>query len=184
MWFDEVVRLSLDANDAREGWDGLIQYLEARTTPLTLGALRRTDIDEDVVRVRNQLQRLLAREPPTMRLNALWFGLFDTIEAGHIEGIGYYVAGLDHFAPEVPDSRCSPAWWPEGRYLRSVALSMVKVVEVAAQHARREADRALISYAGQLGAAIVVSRFASAGILPDLRRVVGFDSGDYVEIKR
>lgn len=180
--FDDVVRIGAGAGDARHGWERLVAYLEAHMEAPTLGALRRTEIDEDVLRVRKQLQRLMAREPPGMKLNALWFGLFDTAIPGGPGGIGYYVAGLERFDPDVPESRCSPAWWPESRYLRSVALDMIKVTENAAAAANREGDRRLLSYGGQLGAALLVSRFASAGLWPELRRVVGFDSGDYAEI--
>ncbi len=180
--FDDVVRIAAGAGDARHGWERLVAYLEVHMEAPALGALRRTEIDEDVLRVRKQLQRLMAREPSGMKLNALWFGLFDTAIPGGPGGIGYYVAGLERFDPEVPESRCNPAWWPEGRYLRSVALEMIKVTENAAAAANREADRRLLSYGGQLGAALLVSRFASAGLWPELRRVVGFDSGDYAEI--
>jgi hypothetical protein len=36
-----------------------------------------------------------------------------------------------------------------------------------------------LSYAGQLGTALLVSKFASAGVFAGYRRVVGFDSGDF-----
>ena len=40
----------------------------------------------------------------------------------------------------------------------------------------------LLAYAGELGAAMIVSRFASEDLFVGLRRVVGFDSGDFAEL--
>lgn len=85
---------------------------------------------------------------------------------------------VNRFDRRADDSLCDPVWWPEGRYLKSAALDAVKQVELAAAEAGDEAMRSLLSYAGQLGAALLVTKFASRGLFAGLPRVVGFDSGD------
>jgi len=177
--FNEVVRLAHDATDPMSGWSSLIGYLEGWAgEPLSIPVV---SADEDVRDLRAQLEAVVKAEPPPAGLNAVYFGLFDTTDDGGREGVGYYVAGVKKFDPEDGDSLCSPAWWPEGRYLASAILNSVKEAELSSA-AGKEEVRALLSYAGQLGAALLISRFAVRGLFPNLTRVVGFDSGDFAAI--
>ncbi len=179
--FHDVVKIANSAEDAATGWRLLVGYLEDRGGEV-LGELTRVDMQHDVDDVRRQVQGLLASEPPPSDLNAVYFGLFDALDSGDTETIGYYIAGVKAFDPDDGDSLCDPAWWPEERYLTSHALDAIKKVEVSAR-ARGVRDlRALLGYAGQLGAALLVSRFAVAGLFPSHRCVVGFDSGDFAEV--
>jgi hypothetical protein len=116
-------------------------------------------------------------EPPPRPLRALYFGLFDAIDASGEEQIGYYVTGVEKFEDE--DSLCAADWCPEGRYLQSQALAALKKVEIAASGETRR----FISYVGQIGVALAVTRFASMALIANTRRFVGFDSGDIAEIK-
>ncbi len=125
---------------------------------------------------------LLQAEPPQPDIQAVYFGLFDAEDDEGNEGIGYYVAGALAFEEDDPDSLVNPAWWPEGRYLDSRALDTVKAAELAVREAGRHDDGDLLGYAGQLGAALLISRFASAGLFPGRQRVVGFDDGDLVKL--
>ena len=62
--------------------------------------------------------------------------------------------------------------------MSSAALTAVKNAESDVSVETRR----FLGYAGQLGVALVVSRFASTGLVTGTRRFVGFDSGDVVEI--
>jgi hypothetical protein len=138
-------------------------------------------IENDISQLKAQLEHVLSSEPPPAGVAALFFGLFDALDENEQEIIGYYVAGVTHFDPEEPDTLCNPAWFPESRYLYSRALEAIKQAELSAAEAGRADDRALLGYAGQLATAIIVSRHAADG-LSQARIVVGFDSGDFVEV--
>ena len=179
--FHGVVKIAQTALGPESGWHSLVGYLEQQSSD-SLPRLRSVNMQQDVEEIRRQLVELIKGEPPPKNLNAIYFGLFDTAGEDGVEGIGYYVAGVKGFDPEDGDSLCNPAWWPEGRYLSSATLNAVKEAELSYAASGQAEKRALLGYAGQLGAALLVSRFASIGLLPDLRRVVGFDSGDFAEI--
>ena len=98
------------------------------------------------------------------------------------QGIGYYVAGVKGFDPSNDDTLCGPAWWPKGRYFVSEALDVVKELENEADELELKAGE-FLGYAGQLGAALIVSRFAASGLEKGRQIVVGFDSGDYAVVK-
>jgi hypothetical protein len=179
--FDDVLRMARQAEDVGAAWEGLVAYLEDRSGE-PLPHLAGVDVKRDVEGVRRQLLKLVRTEPPPKDLNAVYFGLFDTVSDDGERGIGYYVAGVRGFDPNDGDSLCNPAWWPDGRYLRSQALNAVKHEEVSAGVRGQTDLRALLGYAGQLGAALLVSKFASSGLFPGHHYVVGFDSGDFAEI--
>jgi hypothetical protein len=176
--FHSVVQLTVTAPDAAAGWSRFVLYLES-VFESSLPTLTTLDIEADVASVRSQLGELLTSEPPPSDVDAVYFGLFDTVDEDDQPGIGYCISGIVGFDPEDGDSLCDPAWWPVDRYLRSSALDAIKTLEVAAGAAGNADLREFLSYAGQLGAAVLVSRFASVGVLPARRRVVGFDSGDF-----
>jgi hypothetical protein len=175
--FDEVVRIANDATEPVEAWNGLIQYFLATLSADAIDVLHTVSIEEDVRSVRHQLERLLSLEPPRRAFRALYFGLFDATDATGEEQIGYYVTGVENFEDE--DSLCAADWCPDGRYLQSQALTALKKAEMAASGEARR----FISYVGQIGVALVVTRFASMALVANTRRFVGFDSGDIAEIK-
>lgn len=175
---DEAVRIANGAADPGAGWISLVEYLEAHGREPFL-QLRSVDVGDDIRRLRAQLAAVLKSEPPPSTLDAVFFGLFDTVDLEGAERIGFYVAGVAAFDPNDGDSLCDPAWWPDGRYLTSAALDAIKLAELSARVSEKEALCTLLGYAGQLGAALLVSRFASGGLFVGLRHVVGFDSGDF-----
>lgn len=180
--FDDVLHIARGAVDPVAAWAALVRYLEdGGGTPLP--ALASVAMDADVKHVGLQLQRLVEATPPPPNVETLYFGLFDALAEGGTETIGYYVAGVVGFDPRDGDSLCAPAWWPEGRYLDSAALRTVKAAEVAAGEGGNTSLRELLGYAGQLGCALIVSRFAVRGVKGGRRVVVGFDSGDFAEIE-
>src|SRR5687768_261279 len=173
--YSAVVRLARSAPTATDGLEALGRHLAKARELRRL--LHGVDVDRDVASVRSQLKRLIKAEPPPSRMSGIYFGLFDTVDRKGSEGIGYYVAGAFRRHGEWGTSEDGP-WWPKRRYLRSAVLDAVKHAELVAAKAGRERAREVIAYAGQLGAAIVVSRFASEGLFGRTRRLVGFDSGD------
>jgi len=179
--FDDVVEIAARAKDARSGMTELIRYLSA-TAGEFIAPLQAVDISEDVSQVSQQLEQLVRTEPPRNTLNAFYFGLFDAVDETGAERLGYYIEGVDRYVPEDPDTLCDPAWWPEGRYLRSHALDAVKMAELAAAQAARPDTKEFLGYAGQLGTALIVTRFAATKLGAGSRCVVGFDSGDVTEI--
>lgn len=180
--FHQVVDMADRAESASGGFQDLLAFLEAHA-PYSLSSLRTIDIVQDVSRLRTQLAELLRSEPPPTSVDTLYFGLFDGADDNGIEQIGFYVAGVEGFEPTNPDSLCEPVWWPEGRHLSSDALDAVKAAELSAAHKELQDERQLLGYAGQLGVGLLVSKFASAGLRPGTRCVVGFDSGDFSEVR-
>jgi hypothetical protein len=179
--FDDVVKIAKNAENPDAGWAFLVGYLEKRGGE-PLRQLAAVDIQRDVDKVRGQIRELVSGEPPPNDLNAVYFGLFDTEDDEGAETIGYYITGVTRFDPKDGDSLCNPAWWPDARYLTSATLNAIKGAEVSAAASGQTDLRQLLGYSGQLGAALLLSRFASAGLFPGLHQVVGFDSGDFAQI--
>ncbi len=181
--FHAVVALVARSTRPADGWSELVAYLGEKSGA-TVELLRDVAIIDDVHGAAEQLRELCAAEPPPTSVNAVYFGLFDTSDDDGVEGIGFYVSGVEDFDPNDPDSLCSPAWWPEGRYLQSAALDAVKELEVDCRGAGNSDAASLLGYAGQLGAAMLVAKFASGLLFGARKIVVGFDSGDFVEVPR
>jgi hypothetical protein len=181
--FHAVVALVARSAEPIPAWTQFIAYLESQSrVPLT--ALKAVEFAPDVRGLASQLQALVEAEPPPPNLNAIYFGLFDTADDDGVEGIGFYVSGVEGFDPEDGDSLCGPAWWPDGRYLQSAALDAIRALEVESGRAGKAELASLLGYAGQLGAAMLLAKFASRALFDALKIVVGFDSGDYSEIQR
>lgn len=175
---EEVARLANHAPDPESGWHELVALLAHHVCEAALAPLKGAAIASDVANVREQIRALLVSEPPPSSLRALYFGLFDAENRDGVQSIGYYISGVDKYDADDLDSLCDSVWWPKGRYLTSAALDAINRAESSA----KEEEREVLGYTGQLGAALLVSRFASRGLLEGVRRVVGFDSGDVGEV--
>ena len=180
--FEEVVQITTHSKSAESGWRLLIEFLAQHSSPNSLRPLERVSIGEDIDRLSNQLLTILNSEPPPKSVDTFWFGLFDTIDSAQQKGIGYYVAGVTGFTLDDGDSLCNPIWWPEERYLMSTALDAIKEAELHASIDGRNDEETFLAYAGQLGAAILVSKYAMGPFRFNRRLVVGFDSGDFAEV--
>jgi hypothetical protein len=176
--FNKVVRLANDAPDPGSAWQALVHLLTPHVSREMLTLLNGVVVEDDVTGIREQIRALLVSEPPPPSLQAFYFGLFDAVSQNGIESIGYYISGVDQYDADDPDCLCDPVWWPQDRYLKSTALDAIKRAELSANGEGRQ----VLAYAGQLGAALLVSRFASRGLLEGVRRLVGFDSGDGAEV--
>lgn len=180
--FHHVCALVNAAPTAQAGWLSLAAFLASEVGSSVLEALQAVAIDMDIASVQSQVESAVRRDPIPDGIDALWFGLFDACDDEGAELIGYYVAGIRGFDPEDPDSRCSPAWWPQERYLACEALSTIKRLEIDARAQGDTAASSFLGYTGQLGAALLVSQFAARPIAGRRQIVVGFDSGDYAVV--
>jgi len=180
--YDAVVHVASRSRDAASGWRDLIGLIAREAGPGLAALMQEVDVLADIASVSAQLVRVFQSEPPAANIDTLYFGLFDTMDEEGSEGIGYYVAGIRGFDPNVTDSLCNPEWWPDGRYLESRSLNAVKSAELGARAAGNSVAASFLGYAGQLGAGLVVSRFAVSPLDLKRRVVVGFDAGDYSEI--
>ena len=180
--FDHICALVNSAPSAQAGWLSLTSFLAAEVGSCVVESMRAVSIDEDVAAVQSQIEAAARRDPLPDGIDALWFGLFDACDDEGAEHVGYYIAGIRGFDAEDPDSRCSPAWWPEDRYLECEALSAIKRLEIEARGRRDTASSSFLGYTGQLGAALLVSRFAGRALAGQRLVVVGFDSGDYAVV--
>jgi hypothetical protein len=174
--FHRVVEIANDARTASEGLRELVGCL--RPSHGILRHLAALDIEADVAAMRVQLQALVRSEPVPQSVNAMWFGLFDLAD----ESVGYYVAGIEGYDPQCEEALSKPRVWPTQGYLRSDCLEAIKQAEFAARIADETASADLIAYAGQLGIALLLARFSSAGLFGKRHRIVGFDSGDFAEV--
>jgi hypothetical protein len=182
--FTSIVCLAQSAASVDAGVAALVRHL-ARARELR-ECLREVDPAEDVASVRRQIEHLIHTEPPPSDLPAVYFGLFDTVDDDGTEMIGYYVAGAARYDVETSGvlgvSEDGP-WWPERRYLNSSLLDAVKRAELIADEAGRDKARDILAYSGELGMAMLVSKFASEGLFGHARRIVGFDSGDVATLE-
>ncbi len=174
---DHVAALARDAADPASGLRQVADFLDPEGK--ALGKLRKAKIERDVAVIRKQLTEVIAAEPPPPEVTAIYFGLFESEDDDGEEAIGYYVSGVITFDPDSPDSLVNPAWCPEDRYLTSRVLRLLKQAEAAASEDGADDLRSRLSYAGQIGLAMLLSRFASEGLFAAKQRIVGFDSGDF-----
>lgn len=180
--FHEVVRIASTAYDAAGGWIAFADFLRKRSgVDLSMATAM---IDSDIESVRAELRRIVTVSPVPSAIDTLYFGLYDAVDEDGIEVMGYYVSGVLGFDPRKTDSLCNPAWFPDDRELESSLLNRIKEEELRARREGKHAAAQLFGYAGQIGCAVLVSRFASHSVLPSLRCVVGFDSGDFAEVSR
>lgn len=179
---DSVLRLAHAAEDPVLAWREFTELVAREVGDRFSARIREVDARVDIRDVRDQLMAIFGSEPPAASIDALYFGLFESIDDGSRKGVGYYVAGTEGFDPDDGDSLCDPVWLPDGRYLRSRCLDAVNSEEIdAAAEGHREA-REFLGWVGQLGAGLIVSKLAVAGLSEGRAIVVGFDSGDFVTL--
>jgi hypothetical protein len=181
----DVLGIGNQAKDPISGYQALLVYLATYSTKAAILALEGANLDKDVASIRAELAKLRDKEPPPRRVKAVYFGLFDSVNHRGQESVGFYVTGHEEYDEHDPDSLCEPIWEPEGRYLRSQVLRQVKMAAMAAGARGDGGAQSLLGYAGQFGVAILLAKFASNALLKEgMRCVVGFDSGDVVEVSK
>jgi len=141
-----------------------------------------SDLNDETRLIVAQLRKTFAETPPPSNLQLLYFGLFDGANPDTSEQIaGYYVSGTTRPLPLV-DSIAELAddvldYVPENKYLWSPILQRIKSAAEANQSQYTEFDYALM-----LCTASILSFFAVRQLDMRCRVVVGFDSGDALEL--
>ena len=171
-----------EASGARDAW----RVICARVGEIgqTTARLPDADVDLEVESVATQLRRMLRQFPPPANLQLLYFGLFSAADpTSFAEVAGLHVAGTTRAPAEIEGSadlsRDVLDYEPSVPYLNSPLLQRLKAAALANE---RDSDR--YDYALMLGAAAMLSFFAVEQLGLRCRVVVGFDSGDAVELRR
>ncbi len=148
--------------------------------------LRAMDLDADLAQQVEWLRDTLANEPPK-RVTAFWFGLFNPYVDEHAT-CALYVAGSSKYRSgvEIPECFVQPAYFPERRYATSRVLAETYRLATRGKMAKTSD----VEYFGCLGFAAIavahlmrtVDRRLLLGHAAERAVVVGFDSGDMLEI--
>ena len=141
-----------------------------------------SDLNHETRLIVAQLRKTFAETPPPSNLQLLYFGLFDGANPDTSEQIaGYYVSGTTRSLPLVDVSAELAGdvldYWPADKYLWSPILQKIKTAALANQTQHDEYDYALM-----LCTASILSFFAVRQLDMRCRVVVGFDSGDALEL--
>ena len=179
--FYAAMTVANTATTAAAGWNSLAELL-LQWTGVSVREFTSAEIDQDIQQLQRSLRQTIQEEPIPSEIDALYFGLFDAIDEERNEVIGYYVSGIAHYNPDIPDTMVRSAWWPENRYLESKLLSEIKRAELKARESLDPEVAELLGYASQIGCAALVSRFVVGEMSLGLQTIVGFDSGDYAEL--
>jgi hypothetical protein len=169
-----------EADSANEAWTNLRAQAGERwnSAPEVL----KSDLNFETRLIASQLRKTFAEAPPPSTVQLLYFGLFsgmnpDTSE----ETAGYYVSGTRRSLPLVETSAALSRgvldYWPENKYLWSPILQRIKAAALADGSRYDEYDYALM-----LCTASILSFFAIRQLDMRYRVVVGFDSGDALEL--
>jgi hypothetical protein len=171
-----------EASGARDAW----RVICARVGEIaqTTTHLPDADLELEVESVAAQLRRRFRQFPPPANLQLLYFGLFSAADpTSFAEVAGFRVAGTTRVPAEIEGSadlsRGVLDYEPRMPYLNSPLLHELKATALANE---RDSDR--YDYALMLGAAATVTYFAVEQLGLRCRVVVGFDSGDAVELRR
>jgi hypothetical protein len=162
----------------------LTAYCEENYPGAAWSDIRRLDFDADLANLRRWLVNVLSTEPPSSKIEAFWFGLFNPVQDG-FESCDMYIAGSDHFDSddELAGWAVSPAYFPEGRYADSVALAALHRAMPSAGDAAAFGDYALCLGYACLAVADICAAVDPAVLLgsTESRAVaVGFDEGDSI----
>ena len=112
--FESIESAVKQSPDAKAGWNTLVEVADRNSGRKRATALDAVDIDGDVAAVRRELRRIVRNTPIPTAVDTLYFGLFDlSVEGSNADEIGFYVAGVDGFDPEDPDSLVDPVYFPD-----------------------------------------------------------------------
>jgi len=163
-----------------EAWRHLWSRVGARWN--SASEVLRSDVNRETKLIVAQLREVFAEAPPPSNLQLLYFGLFTGANPDTSEQVaGYYVSGTTRAVPLVDSSAELSGgvldYLPENKYLWSPILQRIKAASLANEFQHDEYDYALM-----LCTASILSFFAVSQLDMRCRVVVGFDSGDAVEL--
>lgn len=171
-----------DAPSAAQAWQEIRERERAIGCAVT--DVPDGDIEAEIDLIAAQLRQIFDESPPPHALQLIWFGLFAALNTTTWgEEAGYYFGGSTNVIPFVIDSSSELAgdvldYRPAHRYLESPLLQRIKVAAMG-----NKADYDRYDYAVMLGAAAVLSLHAVRRLGMSTRVVVGFDSGDSVDLQ-
>jgi hypothetical protein len=169
------------ATSANEAWTAVLQSVGQSATLAPDLAI--ADITFEVELVAAQLRAIMTGSPPPAKLRLLYFGLFTAADpVTYAEQAGYYVVGSTREVPSI-DTAAELAdgvinYAPDERYLESPLLQRIKALALA-----EPALYTVYDYALMLGAAAVIGVFAVRSAGMQCHVVVGFDSGDAINLR-
>jgi hypothetical protein len=183
---EKIGQLIASDQDAAVGLRKYFRFCEKHFPGSIWEKLGKLDLQADLAQLADWLRDALLNEPPR-RVTAFWFGLFNPYVDGHVT-CALYVAGSSKYRPdvEVPDCFVQPTYFPERRYAASRVLAETYRLATRGKMAKTSE----VEYFGCLGFAAIavahlmqtVDRRLLLGQAAERAVVVGFDSGDMLEI--
>lgn len=183
--FGDVVAVAKTVKSATIGWRAICVRAQRTLGKKVAHPLASLDLDEEVDALGVRVRTIAAHAP--LDIDTLVFGLFDGFHVTPAEGVaiadergiytGFHLTGLSGFDATTRWLPPSPRWRLKDRFLASRALDLIAR---GGMDARGEPKKAVL-HALRFGAAALLARFASEGLLQ--RIVVAFDDGDFAEIR-
>jgi len=180
--FDEVARITSSAVSVTDGMHALIDFVTQEKPGHKWSELRSLDYQADSLIVRDWLKSVLTKEPPSAKVKAYWFGIFNPI-VNDEASCGFYLMGSTEYTPDDFDWAC----WDDDSYLPKMRYAPSQVLPVIYRTVMSDEDEeSLGEYTLCLGyVALVVAEMARS-LKPELflgkanKRVVavGYDEGD------
>jgi hypothetical protein len=178
------------SSDVKTGMYLLIDYFEKRLPDPVWTVIRGFDFDSDISKLRSWLEKVLSTEPPSKKIKAYWFGLFNPVLEDGKPGCALYISGSTQFDPN--DDTGEWAVWgddsylPQNRYVSSEILHNIYRCNPGNDRISGIVINLLI-----LGYSSLVVKEIIHAINPKLllgkskRRdiAVGFDSGDFITLE-
>lgn len=170
----DIVRASQSPDD---GWSAVLDET-ARHGEVPPG-LRAWDVGAETARLRDAVREVLRGEPVPPEVRFIHFGLFDARdEETDAPVAGFYLGGGTDEDPGLALAEGRLRYLPQARYFISPLLDSIQ-----AASEREGYDPTLMSYALVFGAAALLARHATRGLLDGYTLTVGFDEGDHAVIR-
>lgn len=181
-YVNDVIKLNPSVND---GMKKLLDYCRNHYESCAWDTIQNMDFKEDEQNIKEWLQDILENEPPCEEIDAFWFGLFDGIIDDEEEACILYFSGVNCIDDE-DELDYEPVYIPDDRYSDSKILHDMSIT------LKNEGGK--IAEIGEyilcLGyAALVINNIINTldkRFLLELRIpgkvMVGFDSGDYIDL--
>jgi len=168
--FDDVTSVAKVAHGATAGWRAICVRARRVVGRGLVEPLSALDLDEEIPALRARVRSIAARAP--VEVDTLVFGLFDGIEADGGVYTGFHLGGTSGFDVHTRWMLEAPTWLPQDRFLESPSLDAIARLGPTARGEMRKA----VSHTLLFGAAMLLARFAAAGLAH--RIVVAFDEGE------
>jgi hypothetical protein len=177
----------ISAHDINSGMDHLVNLCQGIIESPAWPKICSLDYKRDIEELRKWLELVLISEPPSPKIKAFWFGLYNPVLENGDSTAGLYISGSTRFDSE--DTTGDWAVWDDSSYLpkRRYADSVVLKEIYRLVTENEVAD--IGEYVLCLGYAFFAVREICSSIKPsslllgeykERRIAVGFDSGDFI----